>query len=66
MTELRIGSVVVDNDPRLPHRRGVVEEIEPNRVIVRWDKTGRTTKIARSRIAVFDDRPRRTGYTLVS
>lgn len=60
--EIRVGDKIRDNDPRMRGRVLTVVEVLPERVLARW--YARPSRILRRRIYT-DDKPRRTGFSLV-
>jgi hypothetical protein len=45
-TELKVGMILHDLDPRHPNRRGWIIEKDATSVLVRWDATMRTTRLS--------------------
>lgn len=60
LSELPIGTVILDNDPRSGHRTGVILEVDQVRVRVNWGRS--RTWVRRDRIG----RKGATGYSVQS
>jgi hypothetical protein len=44
--ELKVGMILHDRDQRHPNRRGRITEANATSVLVRWDATGRSTRLS--------------------